>query len=98
MAVCGPEDFVYGDFDLEGFSDFSDISEGQIDSVENVIIDNEDEDKIGREFCKGLPTKEMVACEATNCNVEWFHYACVDLTAATIPDGSWFCESCKLSS
>ena len=72
MAAYGPKDFVYGDFDLEGFSNFSDISEDEIDSVENVINDDDEEEDDGREFCicKGIPTKEVVACEATNCNVE----------------------------
>ncbi|XP_022088017.1 uncharacterized protein LOC110977844 [Acanthaster planci] len=37
----------------------------------------------------------MVACDASGCKIEWFHYQCVGLTADTIPSGSWYCDVCK---
>ena len=46
--------------------------------------------------CACLPaTTEMVACDASGCKIEWFHYQCVGLTADTIPEGSWSCDVCK---
>ena len=99
MAAYGPEDFVFGDFNFDDFSDFSDISEDEFETAVNVDIGDDGEEDDGREFCfcKGLPTKEMIACEGPNCSTEWFHYTCVGLTAATIPDGNWFCSNCDPS-
>ena len=30
----------------------------------------------------------------SQCEIEWFHYACVALTAA--PKGKWYCPQCVL--
>ncbi|RYH14169.1 hypothetical protein EON65_34015 [archaeon] len=34
----------------------------------------------------------MVACEADDCPLEWFHFECVGLTAE--PTGRWICPVC----
>ena len=31
----------------------------------------------------------MIACDNVNCEIEWFHFTCMDITTA--PDGDWFC-------
>ncbi|CAI9636922.1 unnamed protein product [Alternaria burnsii] len=51
------------------------------------------------EYCIcGTPAdNDMIACDRPSCNAEWFHYVCVGLTAATIPEGKWFCEECELA-
>ena len=33
-----------------------------------------------------------IACDAEHCDIEWYHYACVNIKIA--PKGSWFCENC----
>jgi len=35
-----------------------------------------------------------VCCDSPNCGVEWFHFACVGLSAS--PEGEWLCPVCEL--
>lgn len=44
-------------------------------------------------FCKDVSYGEMIACDAPNCPIEWFHYSCVNLTVA--PKGQWYCPMCS---
>ncbi|KAF7975179.1 hypothetical protein HWV62_10226 [Athelia sp. TMB] len=44
-------------------------------------------------FCDGISYGEMIACDETDCEREWFHLACIGLTVP--PEGAWFCETCK---
>lgn len=44
-------------------------------------------------YCNQVSYGEMVACDGDECEREWFHLACVNLTAP--PKGSWFCDACK---
>ena len=41
-------------------------------------------------YCNQVSYGEMVACDNVQCPMEWFHLACVNLSAP--PKGSWFCE------
>ncbi|CEP08329.1 hypothetical protein [Parasitella parasitica] len=41
-------------------------------------------------YCQQVSYGEMVACDNTDCEIEWFHLACVDLK--TVPKGKWFCN------
>lgn len=43
-------------------------------------------------ICRGVSHGDMIACDNKECNIEWFHYACVGLKAA--PKGKWYCGSC----
>lgn len=43
-------------------------------------------------FCRLGSFGDMVGCDALDCPIEWFHYACVGLTEP--PRGSWYCQSC----
>ena len=36
----------------------------------------------------------MIACDGTACKIEWFHYACVNLTRKPNGDTKWFCLDC----
>jgi hypothetical protein len=49
------------------------------------------------EYCNcGMPASDdMIACDA-NCARQWFHFACVGLTADTVPEGAWYCEECAV--
>ena len=47
-------------------------------------------------FCQNISYGDMVACDCTTCNYEWFHFPCVGLTKK--PDANygtqWFCIEC----
>ncbi|KAH7091719.1 hypothetical protein BKA62DRAFT_645501 [Auriculariales sp. MPI-PUGE-AT-0066] len=46
-------------------------------------------------LCDNVSYGEMVACDnEQDCPHEWFHFACVGLTAQ--PKGKWFCPDCKV--
>lgn len=36
---------------------------------------------------------EMIACDAQDCAIEWFHFKCVGITVA--PQDKWFCPECQ---
>eukprot|EP00300_Choanocystis_sp_HF-7_P027810 c33051_g1_i1.p1 GENE.c33051_g1_i1~~c33051_g1_i1.p1 ORF type:complete len:205 (-),score=50.22 c33051_g1_i1:123-737(-) len=42
--------------------------------------------------CKRVSYGEMVACDNTECEVEWFHFECVGLKKQ--PKGRWYCKEC----
>ncbi|CAB3374602.1 inhibitor of growth protein 4 isoform X2 [Cloeon dipterum] len=43
-------------------------------------------------LCHQVSYGEMIACEVPDCPIEWFHFACVNLT--TKPKGKWYCPKC----
>ncbi|XP_050821596.1 inhibitor of growth protein 5 isoform X4 [Gopherus flavomarginatus] len=43
-------------------------------------------------LCHQVSYGEMIGCDNPDCPIEWFHFACVDLT--TKPKGKWFCPRC----
>ncbi|KAI8146247.1 hypothetical protein BJV82DRAFT_410186 [Fennellomyces sp. T-0311] len=43
-------------------------------------------------YCQQVSYGEMVACDNADCEIEWFHLACVDLK--TVPKGKWYCNNC----
>ncbi|KAI9251041.1 hypothetical protein BY458DRAFT_493726 [Sporodiniella umbellata] len=47
-------------------------------------------------YCQQVSFGEMVACDQHDCEIEWFHLACVDLK--TVPKGKWYCDNCLLKS
>eukprot|EP00501_MAST-03F_sp_TOSAG23-6_P001706 GSMAST32.ASY1.ANO1.1779.1 assembled CDS len=44
-------------------------------------------------FCNRVSFGEMVGCDNDDCEIEWFHYACVGLTEQ--PKGKWYCPQCE---
>ncbi|XP_047140341.1 uncharacterized protein LOC124815619 [Hydra vulgaris] len=43
-------------------------------------------------ICKRPCFKPMIACNKPSCEIEWFHYSCVNVTRA--PKGIWICPNC----
>jgi len=43
-------------------------------------------------LCKGKEDGKMIACDNSNCSIEWFHYACVGIKQK--PKGTWYCPQC----
>jgi hypothetical protein len=56
-----------------------------------------DEDGDGQTYCicHRVSFGEMIGCDGTECEKEWFHLPCVGLSA--IPKGRWFCDDCRVS-
>nr|CAH0112301.1 unnamed protein product [Daphnia galeata] len=46
-------------------------------------------------LCNQVSYGDMVACDNPDCLLEWFHFACVDITAP--PKGKWYCPRCATS-
>ncbi|KAI0202629.1 hypothetical protein F4808DRAFT_68225 [Astrocystis sublimbata] len=46
-------------------------------------------------YCDGVSYGEMVACDADDCEREWFHLDCVGLKAAPPSNMKWYCDNCK---
>ncbi|CAG8434261.1 3256_t:CDS:2 [Diversispora eburnea] len=44
-------------------------------------------------YCKQVSYGEMVACDNSECEIEWFHFSCVGLTDR--PKGKWYCQECS---
>ncbi|XP_054167402.1 inhibitor of growth protein 3-like isoform X2 [Oppia nitens] len=42
--------------------------------------------------CNQVSYGDMVACDNEDCEKEWFHYGCVDITQP--PKGKWYCPEC----
>ncbi|KAJ2957292.1 hypothetical protein NQZ79_g6989 [Umbelopsis isabellina] len=45
-------------------------------------------------YCQQVSYGEMVACDNDDCEIEWFHLACVNLK--TVPKGKWYCDNCSV--
>ncbi|MCL4132786.1 UNVERIFIED_CONTAM: hypothetical protein GTU68_059458 [Idotea baltica] len=69
------------------------------DAVMDPLIDNPDWTYDPNEprycVCNQVSYGNMVACDNPKCPLEWFHYACVSITAP--PKGKWFCPQCAIS-
>ena len=44
-------------------------------------------------LCKNVSFGQMVACDNDDCEIEWFHFACVGLESK--PRGKWLCPQCR---
>ena len=44
-------------------------------------------------LCEQVSYGEMIGCDNAACRIEWFHFACVQLT--TKPKGKWYCPDCR---
>jgi hypothetical protein len=44
-------------------------------------------------YCRQVSYGQMIACDNEGCQREWFHFACVGLTAE--PKGKWYCPDCR---
>lgn len=44
-------------------------------------------------LCKTLSFGDMIACDNPYCEIEWFHFNCVDVHSQ--PRGKWYCPYCR---
>lgn len=45
-------------------------------------------------LCNQVSYGEMVACDNSDCKIEWFHFGCVGLKEQ--PKGKWYCPNCSM--
>ena len=43
-------------------------------------------------MCKNKESGRMIACDSSDCLIQWFHYACVGIKRK--PKGMWYCPQC----
>ena len=63
-------------------------------SVTDIV--DPDEDKLYC-FCGNIDYGEMIGCDGADREAEWFHFdVCVEIDPKAKPEGSRFCERCRL--
>ena len=43
--------------------------------------------------CPYDEVSEMIACDGSDCAIEWFHFECVNIMVP--PEGTWYCPQCR---
>ena len=78
-------------------SSVDDVIESVVAEVANQVpVAENDEGRADKKLwclCQMESSGDMIACDNLKCDVEWFHFTCMDITAA--PDGEWFCPKCQ---
>ncbi|KAH8117142.1 hypothetical protein DFH11DRAFT_983794 [Phellopilus nigrolimitatus] len=46
-------------------------------------------------YCNQVSWGEMIACDADDCEREWFHLGCAGLTEAPKGKSKWYCNACR---
>lgn len=46
-------------------------------------------------YCGGTSSGRMIGCDGANCEMEWFHVECTDITALPAEEEAWYCDACK---
>ncbi|KAH7021180.1 uncharacterized protein B0I36DRAFT_367616 [Microdochium trichocladiopsis] len=70
------------------------------DAASSSVPDDDEDGEIDADeplycYCNNVSYGEMVACDAENCEKEWFHLGCVGLKAAPSQNTTWYCDNCK---
>lgn len=39
--------------------------------------------------------ENMIGCDNKACSVKWFHFSCAGVAEDDIPDGLWYCSTCR---
>lgn len=71
------------------------VPSAQVDNVVSEVTEAEwtyDPNEPRYCLCNQVSYGDMVACDNDECPSEWFHYACVGITAP--PKGKWYCPQC----
>jgi hypothetical protein len=43
--------------------------------------------------CRQISYGQMIMCDNSDCELEWFHFDCVKLSSK--PKGKWYCPQCR---
>ena len=75
-----------------------DDDKDELENNDEMAADQEDNDE-PELYCycraaeiEGVP---MIACDASDCPIEWFHFTCVGITNEPDSDEEWYCDDCK---
>ncbi|XP_045213619.2 uncharacterized protein LOC123564267 [Mercenaria mercenaria] len=44
-------------------------------------------------YCEQVEHGKMIGCDNDDCEIQWFHYACVKIEKS--PRGKWYCHDCR---
>jgi len=66
------------------------ITPEPLDAANNALDKNEPRYCV----CNGVSYGDMISCDNTFCEKEWFHFACINLSSK--PKGKWYCNDCKI--
>ena len=66
------------------------ITPEPLDTAKNALDQNEPRYCV----CNGVSYGDMISCDNTFCEKEWFHFACINLSSK--PKGKWYCNDCKV--
>ena len=81
---------MFEDDDFDGILfEIGDVTEVECNS------DSDSEKELPYCPCEEPNDQEMINCDGTQCEYEWWHYACAGLTSETIPEGKWICPECR---
>lgn len=47
-------------------------------------------------YCGGTSSGQMIGCDGADCEMEWFHVECTDITALPAEEEAWYCDACKV--
>jgi PIN domain nuclease of toxin-antitoxin system len=72
---------------------FDDDFLGGVTELGDLGYSNIDPDEERYCLCNQVSYGEMVACDNSDCPIEWFHYGCVGITEP--PKGKWYCPRCS---
>ncbi|WVW81932.1 hypothetical protein I302_103935 [Kwoniella bestiolae CBS 10118] len=59
---------------------------------DNFAVNDEVDSKVYC-FCGQVSYGEMIGCDDDDCEIEWFHLACLNLDKT--PEGNWICPRCQ---
>ncbi|KAJ4422422.1 hypothetical protein N0V82_002870 [Gnomoniopsis sp. IMI 355080] len=48
-------------------------------------------------YCGGVSFGQMIGCDGSDCQMEWFHIGCTGLEDLPGEDEAWFCRNCESS-
>ena len=91
--LCKDEDGIHSQTDVPAIA--PDVQELEEDDIDNPEVEVEEAIKPLTYCLCGEEEGEraMIGCDNPNCEIEWFHWACVNIQE--IPEGDWICPLCS---
>lgn len=56
-------------------------------------VQKEEEDRYC--YCGGISSGQMIGCDGPDCEMEWFHVECTEITALPAKEEAWYCNACQ---
>ncbi|KAG8160854.1 hypothetical protein KVR01_009118 [Diaporthe batatas] len=81
---------------VNGFHHMRDRKRHKASSAEKVGEEKEGEEENRYCYRGGASSGQMIGCDGSDCEMEWFHVSCTDITALPPKEEAWYCEACKV--